>query len=467
MKMFPAATYIERRRRLKEDLKSGIVLFLGNEHSPINYPDNGYAFRQDSSFLYFWGIDLAGLAAIIDIDQDRETVFGRDMTIEDIIWSGPQTTLKEHCLAAGVENNSSLDQLEITLQAALQKGRSIHFLPQYRPENLIKVQQLLGMDIGVVNEHASPSFIKAVVSQRSIKSAEEIQQIEAALDVTFEMQTLAMKFSRPGLLEKEAVGAMAGLAYSRVSSVLAYPIIFTTRGHILHNPHHENVMQANDIVINDCGCESAMHYASDITRTFPVSGKFTDRQKEIYSIVLKAQVKAIESVCPGVEYREIHISTARNITMDLITLGLMKGDADEAVAAGAHAWFNPAGLGHMLGLDVHDMEDLGEDYVGYTDAIQRNPQFGINRLRLAKKLEPGFVITVEPGLYFIPELIDQWKAEKRFEEFIDYDKVEAYRDFGGIRIEDDVLVVDGGQRVLGKPIPKRIDEVEDLSSKNV
>jgi len=464
MKMFPASTYIERRRQLKEDLKSGIVLFLGNEHSPINYPDNGYAFRQDSSFLYFWGIDLAGLAAIIDIDQDRETVFGRDLTIEDIIWSGPQTTLREHCLAAGVENNSPLDQLEDTLQAALQKGRTIHFLPQYRPENLIRIQRLLGLDVAVVNEHASPSFIKAVVRQRSIKSAEEIQQIEAALDVTFEMQTLAMKISRSGLHEKEAVGAMAGLAYSRTSSVLAYPIIFTTRGHILHNPHHRNVLRENDLVINDSGCESVMHYASDITRTFPVGGKFTEKQKELYSILLKAQIKAIERVRPGIEYREIHINTARDIATDLIDLGLMKGDVDEAVAAGAHALFNPAGLGHMLGLDVHDMEDLGEDYVGYTDAIQRNPQFGINRLRLAKRLEPGFVITVEPGLYFMPELIDQWKAEKKFDAFIDYNKVDAYRNFGGIRIEDDVLVVDGGQRVLGRPIPKSIDAVEALSS---
>jgi len=462
--MFPAATYIERRQRLKEDLASGILVFLGNDQSPINYPDNTYAFRQDSTFLYFWGVDLPGLTAVIDIDQNRETVFGRDLTIEDIIWGGPQTGLKDHCLAAGVENISAPDQLEVTLQAALQKGRTVHFLPQYRPENLIKIQRMLGLSAEIVNEHVSPPFIKAVVRQRSIKTAEEIQQIEAALDVTFEMHTLAMKMSRPGMYENEAVGAMAGLAYSRVSSVPAYPIIFTTRGHILHNPYHGNVMRENDLVINDCGSESAMHYASDITRTFPVGGRFSEKQKELYSVLLEAQIKAVERVRPGVEYREIHLNNARDIALDLIALGLMKGDVDEAVAAGAHALFNPAGLGHMLGLDVHDMEDLGEDYVGYTAAIQRNPQFGINRLRLAKKLEPGFVITVEPGLYFIPELIDQWKAEKKFEAFIDYEKVETYRDFGGIRIEDDVLVVDGGQRILGKPIPKSIDEVEALSS---
>ncbi|MCP4624238.1 MAG: M24 family metallopeptidase [bacterium] len=464
--MFPAATYIERRKRLKDELKSGIFLFLGHEQSPINCPDNVYAFRQDSSFLYFWGIDLPGLAAIIDIDQNREIVFGRELTLDDIIWSGPQTALKEYCPAAGVEDLRSPDQLEATVRQALQKDRNIHFLPQYRAENMIKVQHLLGLDPAESNRHTSPSFIKAVVKQRSLKTAEEIQEIEAALNVTCEMQNLAMKISRPGMYEKEAVGAMTGLAYTRFSSVLAYPIIFTTQGQILHNPKHENAMQANDLVINDCGCESAMHYASDITRTFPVVGKFTDRQKEIYSIVLKAQIKAIESVRPGIEYREIHISTARDITLDLIALGLMKGDADEALAAGAHAWFNPAGLGHMLGLDVHDMEDLGEDYVGYTDTIRRNPQFGINRLRLAKKLEPGFVITVEPGMYFMPELIDKWKAEKKFEEFINYPQLEAYRNFGGIRIEDDVLVVEYGQRVLGRPVPKSIGEVEELSTIN-
>jgi len=462
--MFSASTYIERRRRLKETLKSGIVLFLGNVQSPINFPDNLYAFRQDSSFLYFWGIDLPGLAAIIDIDQNREIVFGREVTLDDIIWSGPQTALKEYCLASGVEDLRSPDQLEAALGETRQTNRNIHFLPQYRAENVIKIQQLLGLDPAESNRRTSLSFIKAVVNQRSNKSAEEIREIEAALDVTFGMQTLAMKISRPGMYEKEVVGAMAGLAYSRSNSIPAYPIIFTTRGQILHNPYHKNLMQANDLVINDCGCESATHYASDITRTFPVGGKFNDRQKEIYSIVLKAQINAVESVRPGIEYREIHTSTARSITVDLIDLGLMKGNADDAVAAGAHAWFNPAGLGHMLGLDVHDMEDLGEDYVGYTDTIQRNPQFGINRLRLARKLEPGFVITVEPGIYFMPELIDKWKAEKKFEEYINYAQLEAYRDFGGIRIEDDVLVHDEGQRILGKPIPKSITEIEALSS---
>jgi len=461
--MFPAATYIARRRRLKEDLKSGIILFLGNENSPMNYPDNQYAFRQDSSFLYFWGIDLPGLAAIIDIEQDREIIFGRELTIEDIIWSGPQTSLKEYCLKCGAADNASQEQLAAAITEAVRKGRRIHFLPQYRPENFIKIQALLGLNVAVANHYTSPVLIKSVVAQRSVKTEDEIQQIETALDATYEMQTLAMRLSRPGMIEKEIVGAMAGRAYARDGNALAYPIIFTTKGHVLHNLKHDNVMQTGDLVINDSGCESALHYASDITRTFPVGGKFSRQQKEIYAIVLRVQQKAIENIRAGIEYREVHLAAAKEAALGLKALGLMAGDVDEAVAAGAHALFFPHGLGHMLGLDVHDMEDLGEDHVGYTDTIQRNPQFGLSHLRLARKLEPGFVLTVEPGLYFIPDLIDLWKTEKRCEEFIDYAKVEAYRDFGGVRIEDDVLVLRDGRRVLGRSIAKSVAEVEALA----
>jgi Xaa-Pro aminopeptidase len=462
--MFAASVYIERRQRLKEDIKSGILLFLGNEQSPMNYPDNPYVFRQDSSFLYFWGIDLPGLAAIIDVEQNREIVFGRDLTVAEMVWIGAQTSLKTQCMKSGAKEDGTYDQLEVILKEAVQKGRRIHFLPQYRSENLITIRHLLGLDVAVANRHTSIAFINAVIAQRSSKSEEEIQQIEAALDITHEMQTLAMKLSKPGIYEKEVVGAMTGLAYSRGGCGSAFPIIFTTQSHVLHNPHHGNLMHAGDLVINDCGWESCMHYASDITRTFPVSGKFTPKQKEIYSIVFDAQKKAIENVRPGIEFREVHLSAAKQLSLGLKTLGLMKGDIDTAVAAGAHALFFPCGLGHMLGLDVHDMENLGEDHVGYTDSIQRNPQFGLCYLRLAKALDPGFVVTVEPGLYFIPALIDQWKAGKKFEAFIDYDKVEDYREFGGVRLEDDVLILDDGRRVLGKPIAKTIEEVEELSA---
>ena len=462
--MFPTHIYVERRNRLKKDLQSGILLFLGNEESPINYPDNHYTFRQDSSFLYFWGIDLPGLAAIIDIDANREILFGRDLTLEEKVWTGPESTLQERGLKSGGKEVASLDHLETELKKAVQKGRTIHFLPQYRSENRIKIHQWLGADINLIGSSASEAFIKAVVAQRSIKNKEEIEQIENALEITCDMQTLAMRMSRPGLNERDVVGAMAGIAYSRGSAGLAFPIIFSVEGQILHNPHHDNVMQAEDMVVNDSGAESSMHYASDITRTIPVSGAFTQKQKEIYAIVLNAQQEAIEAIAPGVEYRDIHSMACRQLTSGLKLLGLIKGDVDSAVSAGAHALFMPAGLGHMMGLDVHDMEGLGEDYVGYTDRIRRSDQFGTCRLRLARALEPGFVITVEPGLYFIPGLIDQWKAEAKFEEFIDYHKLEAFRDFGGIRIEDEVLVLEDGRRVLGKPIPKSIADVEVISS---
>ncbi|MGD8714770.1 MAG: aminopeptidase P family protein [Desulfobacterales bacterium] len=464
MNMFPADVYIQRRQQLKEDLKSGILLFFGNDESPINYPDNHYAFRQDSTFLYFWGLDLPGLTAIIDIDDNRETVFGHDGTLDNLIFAGPQPSLNELCLQSGVTKCASADQLETILKSVLERGRKVHFLPQYRPANVLKIHLLLDIDVTMVNHNASPALIKAVVAQRAVKADAEIHQIEAALDIASDMHAMAMKMSKAGTYEKEVVGAMAGLAYSRDGSMLAYPVIFTINGHILHNPYHGNKMRKGDLVINDSGVESTLHYASDITRTFPVSGKFTRKQTDIYSIVLEAQKTAIEYIRPGIEYREVHCITAKTLASGLKSLGLMQGNIDDAVSVGAHALFFPHGLGHMLGLDVHDMEDLGEDYVGYSQKIKRSDQFGTSYLRLARALDPGFVVTVEPGLYFIPALIDRWKAAKKFVDFINYDKLEGYRHFGGVRIEDDVLVLKDGCRVLGQPIPKTIEEVEALSS---
>ncbi len=464
--MFETNTYIKRRNRLKKDLKSGILLFLGNEQSSMNYPENKYPFRQDSTFLYFWGIDLPGLTAIIDIDENREILFGRDPTLHDMMWTGPQPQLKHYCLKSGLKGSTPPDRLEMELKQALQKSRKIHFLPQYRPENFIKIHILLGIGPSFVNNYASNPFIRAVVTQRSIKSREEAEQIEAALEIAYEMHILAMKMSRPGASEQEVAGAMMGLVAAS-GAAPAYPFIFSVDGQILHNPHHQNVMQNGNIIINDSGVESPMHYASDITRTFPVGGKFTQKQKEIYTVLLDAQLKAIEAMAPGVEYRNVHNLTCSQIAAGLKALGLMRGDVNEAVAAGAHALFMPHGLGHMIGLDVHDMEDLGEDYVGYTDTIRRSPQFGTSQLRLARALEPGFVVTVEPGIYFIPGLIDQWQAQGKFANFIDYEKLETYRDFGGIRIEDNLLVHEGGRRVLGKPIAKTVEAVETLSSQSL
>jgi Xaa-Pro aminopeptidase len=460
--MFPASTYIERRRRLKEDLQSGIILFLGNTQSPINYKDNTYPFRQDSTFLYFWGIDLPGLAAMIDIDADLEVVFGQAPGVADFIWAGPLPSLSELCLKSGVDNHQTPDQLQAALDNARQKGRRVHFLPPFRGENFIKIQQLLGLNPADAVQQSSTDFIRAVVAQRSVKSEEEILEIEAALGAACELHSLAMKISKPGMYEYEAVGAIAGRAYAQNGHQLAYPIIFTTRGDVLHNPRHSHLMAAENLVINDCGCESALHYASDITRTFPVGGAFSRQQKEIYDIVLNAQLGAIAAVRAGVEYLQVHLISALEIAKGLKAIGLMRGDSEAAVAAGAHALFYPHGLGHMLGLDVHDMEDLGEDFVGYTQTIRRSSQFGLRYLRLAKKLAAGFVVTVEPGVYFIPALIDRWKAENRFEAFIDYAEVENYRGFGGVRIEDNVLVLEDGHRVLGQPIAKTTEAIEAL-----
>jgi len=461
--MFSADVYIERRKRLRTDVQSGLILFLGNEESPMNYADNQYPFRQDSSFLYFFGLDCPGLTAVIDVDQGAECMFGDDLTVDDIVWTGPQPALEEKCRKTGISETAGLDELPEVLNKAVKQGRKIHFLPQYRPENVLKIQQLLGIAPSAITGHVSEPLIRAVVAQRSIKSEQEISQIEAALDISYEMQTLAMKMSKPGVYERQVASAMEAVVLSR-GSALSFPTIFSIHGETLHNHHYGNQMQAGDMAVNDSGAESPLHYASDITRTVPVSGKFSQRQKEIYAIVLNAQEKAIEAVKPGVEFRDIHLLACRALASGLKDLGLMKGDIEQAVQAGAHTLFFQCGLGHMLGLDVHDMEGLGEEYVGYADSIKRNPEFGFKSLRLAKALEPGFVITVEPGIYFIPELINRWKASQKNSQYINYESVEEYRDFGGIRIEDDVLVTETGHRVLGRKIPKTIDEVEDISS---
>jgi Xaa-Pro aminopeptidase len=459
--MFAPEVYIERRRRLRSDIGSGLILFLGNEQSPINFTDNQYTFRQDSSFLYFFGLDYPGLAAVIDADQGVECVFGDDLTVDDVIWTGAQPPLKEKCQAVGILETAPLDQLQLVLDRATARKRQIHLLAQYRPENILKIQQLLAIHPAVIQDHVSESLIKAVVAQRSIKSDDEIEQIEAALDMSYEMQTTAMEMSAPGVYEREVAAEMERIVLSH-GGRLSFPTIFSIHGQTLHNHYHGNVMSDGDIAVNDSGAETPLGYASDITRTIPVSGKFSERQREIYAIVLESQTRAIAAAKPGVEFREVHRLASEVLISGLKDLGLVRGDVVEAVEAGVHTLFFQCGLGHMMGLDVHDMEGLGEDYVGYTDTIKRNPEFGWRSLRLAKALEPGYVITVEPGIYFIAELIERWKAERKNTQFVNYDAVDKYKDFGGIRIEDDILVTEEGSRVLGRPIPRTIEEVEAM-----
>jgi len=461
--MFDASIYTQRRKRLKEQIGSGLALFLGNEESPMNYPANPYHFRQDSSFLYFFGLDHPGLAGVVDVEEDKDVVFGDDVTIEDIIWMGEQPLLKDRALKAGMEETLPSNMLEDTLRKAIQSGRKIHFLPPYRPETGTKLSHLLGIKKNLVKDYISKTLVKAVVAQRSIKIQEEIEEMEKALDVSHEMYTSAMKMARSGVYEREIVGRMEGIALA-AGCHMAFPTILTINGQILHNHYHGNKLEKGRLVVCDSGAESPMHYASDITRTMPVDGEFTNRQKEIYEIVLETQMTAINAIKPNVNYREIHIQAAKTIASGLKEVGLIKGDVDDAVKNGVHAMFFPHGLGHQIGLDVHDMEDLGENFVGYDAKFKRSDQFGLAYLRFARELEEGLVLTVEPGIYFIPALIDKWRADNKFPEFIDYDKTESYKDFGGIRIEDDVLVTRDGSRVLGKPIPKTIQELGDIAA---
>ncbi len=461
--MFDSKIYIKRRKQLREKVGQGLILFLGNEESPMNYPDNGYRFRQDSDFLYFFGLDSPSLAGLIDLEEGKEIIFGNDVDVEDIIWMGDQPLLKDRASRVGVNKTFPYDKLAETLNGALEKGRKVHYLPVYRKETSLKIENLLGINADKVNKYCSKELIKAVVDLRSKKIKQEIEQIESALDITYEMHTTAMKMAVPGKYEREIAGTIEGIALSYGANI-AFPIILTVNGQILHNHYHGNKLEKGQLMVNDSGAESLMHYASDITRTVPVGGKFTQKHREIYEIVLKAQQTAIQASIPGRKNKDVHVKAVKVIASGLNELGLMKGDVDEAVKAGAHALFMPHGLGHMMGLDVHDMEGLGEDYVGYNKKTKRSDQFGLAYLRMAKELEPGFVLTVEPGIYFIPALIDKWFKEKKFMEYIDYKKLKPYRDFGGIRIEDNVLVTDKGQRVLGKPIPKTVKEVEDITA---
>ena len=457
--MFDKNTYIQRREKLKKQVGSGVLLFVGNENSPMNYPANEYQFRQDSSFLYFFGLDFNGLVGLIDVDNDEETIFGYDFTVDDIVWMGPQEKLIQKAQMVGVTNAAPTEKLNEKIKEAIKQGRKIHFLPQYRHDNILKIEKLTGIHNSLVNDYASKELIKAVVAQRSIKSDDEIEQIEMELDISYEMNVLAMKMSRPGIHEYEVAGAVEAAVLSKGSHI-SFPVIFTIHGEVLHGHSHENLMKEGDILVLDSGAESPLHYASDITRTIPVSGKFTPIQKDIYNVVLAALLKSTEMMQPGILFKEVHLNAATIIADGMKQLGFMKGNTEDAVTAGAHTLFFPHGLGHQLGLDVHDMEGLGENFVGYTDKTKRSDQFGLAYLRFARELEPGHVLTVEPGIYFMPELIAQWKSENKHSEFINYDKVEKTIGFGGIRIEDDVLVIKDGHRVLGKPIPKTVEDVE-------
>ena len=459
--MFDKQTYISRRKRLVEKISKGIILMPGNSEASCNYPGNQYQFRQDSSFLYFFGLDHPDLAAVIDAESGEEIIFGNDVDIDDIIWMGPQPLLSERAAEIGVARTAPLAKLDDCLKEALKQGRKVHFLPPYRNHNKIMLHQMLGIAIDGLREAASLELIKAVVSLRIVKEACEIEEIDKACNLGYAMHFTAMKMMKLGMVEQELVGVMEGICKSG-GVMTSFPTILSQRGETLHNHMHDAVLSDGKLCVIDAGVEIASHYCSDNTRTLPTGGKFTQKQKDIYNIVLAANDYAREAARPGTSYRDVHLGASKIIVQGLKNLGLIHGDVDEMVAAGVQGLFMPHGLGHNMGLDVHDMEDLGENYVGYDPDQTRAKQLGLGSLRMARKLVPGHVITDEPGIYFIPALIEQWKKEGHNAQFIDFAKLESYYDFGGIRLEDDLLITEKGSRILGtKRLPITVEEIEN------
>ncbi|MDR1257735.1 MAG: aminopeptidase P N-terminal domain-containing protein [Tannerellaceae bacterium] len=456
--MFDKKIYAGRRAELKKTIGSGLLLFVGNDDSGINYAGNTYPFRQDSTFLYYFGLSREGLDAVIDIDGDKEIIFGDELTIDDIVWMGAQPSLTEKCQAVGIADLRPRSEIAGFIDAARRRGQTVHYLPPYRAEHRLKLLDWL--DVRPGGESPSVSFILGVVNQRNYKSEEEVREIEKACIVTADMHLKAYDVVRPGMRESEVAAQVAAVAEA-AGYPLSFPIIATIDGQTLHNHYHGNVIHSGDLFLLDAGAETEMGYAGDMSSTIPADRTFTARQREIYDIAVASHEAAVERLRPGVSFESIYDHSVTVIMEGLKSLGFVKGDAAEAVRAGAHALFMPCGLGHMMGLDVHDMENLGEVYVGY-GGRPKSAQFGRKSLRLGRELEPGFVLTIEPGIYFIPELIDLWRGEGKFKDFINYDKVNTYRDFGGIRNEEDYLITATGARLLGKRIPLHAAEVEAL-----
>ena len=464
--MFSKNTYIQRRSELKRLVGNGIIILFGNNESPCNYPANAYyPFRQDSSFLYYFGQKRDGLVGVIDIDNDKEWLIGNDIDIEDIVWYGSVDSVADMAAQVGVAHTAPMNKLKDILSPIPSGGVGgrLHFLPPYRHDTKIQIMDLLGIHPSKQKEAASVELIKAVVKMRSTKTPEEIEELERAAEIGYKMHTTAMQIARPGVTEKYVGGRVDGIAHS-MGAHESFATIFSQHGEIMHGNPSMAVLESGRLVLCDAGAETINHYCSDHTRTFPVNGKFTQRQLDIYRIVEACHDYVLDVAKPGVKYMDVHFAVCRLMTERLKELGLMKGDVDEAVAAGAHAMFLPHGLGHMMGMDVHDMEGLGQIYVGFDEETRPNlEQFGTNCLRMGRRLQEGFVVTDEPGIYFIPALIDDWRKSGHCAEFLNFDLLETYKDFGGIRIEDDVLITKDGCRFLGeKRIPYHPKDIEDF-----
>lgn len=466
--MFSKETYIRRREELKKLVKSGLLVFFGNNESPCNYPNNAYyPFRQDSTFLYYFGQKRDGLVGVIDIDNNQECLIGNDIDIEDIVWYGSVDKVSDMAAQVGVAQSAPMKVLAEIVATAKAQNRKIHFLPPYRHDIKIQIFDLLGIHPSQQKEAASMELIMAVIKMRSVKEPQEIEELERAQTIGYKMHTTAMHLTRPGLTEKYIGGQIDGIARS-YGAMNSFATIFSQHGEIMHGNPSMAVLEEGRLALCDCGAETVNHYCSDHTRTMPVNGKFSQRQLEIYSIVEECHDYVLDVAKPGVKYMDVHFDVCRLMTNRLKELGLMKGDTEEAVRAGAHALFLPHGLGHMMGMDVHDMEGFDQRYVGFDEETQPMlHQFGTNALRMGRRLEEGFVVTDEPGIYFIPALIDEWKANGHCVEFLNFDKIETYKDFGGIRLEDDVLITKDGCTFLGDVrIPIRPHDVEACMAEN-
>jgi Xaa-Pro aminopeptidase len=458
--MFSRDTYVARRDTLMSQFDGGLILFLGNNDSPMNYTDNPYHFRQDSTFLYYFGLDQAELAAMIDVDAGRTTIFGDELSIDYIVWMGDLPTIASRAERVGVTDTRPRTELAEILGRAVSAGRAVHFLPPYRAETKLDLMDLLVISPEEAATEASEQLIQAVVAQRNYKTGEEVAEIEKAVTTSVSMHEAGVRMARPGMKEMEISAEVERIAMAAGGSV-AFPVIATINGQTLHNHFHGNTLSRGDLFLLDTGAQTPTGYAGDLTTTFPVSSTFSDRQKTIYEIMLSAYDASVSALAPGTPNRDVHFTACRTIFEGMKSLGIMRGDTDEALAAGAHAMVMPHGIGHMMGMDVHDMENLGESYVGYAGE-ERSEQFGLKSLRLTRPLEPGFVITIEPGIYFIPQLIDVWKGEGRLADFIDYDELNKWRDFGGVRNEEDYLITVDGARRLGPRKPQTVAELEAL-----
>ena len=459
--MFNKEIYVERRKKLKENFKDGIILIMGNDFSPLDCPDNTYPFIQDATFKYYFGIDHNGLIGMIDIDKNKEIIFGNDFTMSDIIWMGKQKYLKDLAKDVGIENFVEKEEIK----KYLENRKNIRFTNQYRADNVMYLSSILNISPFEFDKYTSFDLVKAIIKQRNIKDRVEIQEIERAVDVTKEMHLAAMRNVKAGMKEYELV-AEVEREPRKYNAYYSFQTILTKNGQILHNHNHSNVLKDGDLVLLDCGALSDEIYCGDMTTTFPVSGKFTERQKTIHNIVRDMFDKAKDLARAGITYKEVHLEVCKVLAENMKKLGLMKGNIEGAVAAGAHALFMPHGLGHMMGMTVHDMENFGEINVGYEEGEKKPTQFGLSSLRLAKKLEIGNVFTIEPGIYFIPELFEKWKSEKLHQEFLNYDEIEKYMDFGGIRMERDILIQeDGTSRILGDKFPRTANEIEEYMEK--